>query len=515
MKGMKIVSSRLIAVSLAAVFAVLFCAARTALAASCVYGYNTVSIKCVDSAGGAVANGASISSAAATSGIICTVTALNSVDINSPPAITNWAIALTSNPDGVFGLTDISSSGNTYTGKITAGNAVCQGNANPSFTLTATPKIVGQCYSGASFSASVGCPTTPPVEPPVTPPVQPPATPPGTPPSIFDPVINHPAATAAITAGAVLLAASLAPNIVASLANTALGGGFWNALTGFSFLFARRKKRKTGRVIEEGSGLPIVGAEVDLVVVKLGINNQPVGQRTVAKTRTDTYGEYLLAAAPGYYKLEVKKEPYFMSDNASRLRQEYEPNQILRVKNYEEGLVAPTVVMALSQTSISAKKSLVNNLRILERALHFVSYALMAFGTGFAAYNILYRAGPLNYIIGGAYLVLWCIIIYNSINRKGNSPWGEVFDEQNRKALPLALVRVMAPDGRRLIRTVVSDEGGKFAATVDRPNYRLIVSKPGYVMRNSVNVTKHDPQTKFINKRLPMRRGFLPATSEP
>ncbi len=335
--------------------------------------------------------------------------------------------------------------------------------------------------------------------------------------NIIDQITRRPTATSAGAAATVVGAIAVASVVIPAASNATVAGflpSFWNLL-GFSFLFARRKKRKTGRVIEEGNGLPIVGAVVELIAIKLGINGQPVGQKIIIKTKTDTYGEYLLAAAPGYYKLEVKKIPYFMSDNASRLRQEYEPNQILQVKNYAEGLIAPTIVMALSQTEVVKKTRAINFLRILERGFHFLSYVLMLLGTAIAANSIVYHASSINYIIGAIYVVLWGLIIYNSLRRRGNSPWGEVFDEQNRKALPLALVRVMAPDGRRLLRTVVSDEDGKFAATVDRPNYHLIVSKPGYVMKSSINVTRQNPRTKFINQRLSMRRGFLPANSTP
>ena len=494
---------------LATFFAVWFHLPQYARAADCIYGYDSVTIKCsVISSGEALANGSVINS----------ITALNSVNPSSPPGISNWNITLSSNPTGAFGLANISSSENTYNADITPSSQLCSSGSSASFTLAATPKNASQCATEASFSSSVQCPVTPPVTPPpITPspptPGQP--LPPGTP-EIINEIITHPVRTAAVATAAALLAATILPAAAASVASAVLGagGGFWNIFTGLSALFARRKKRKSGRVIEEGTGTPIIGALVELTSVKMDVNGQPVGQKTVAKTRTDRFGEYLLAAAPGYYKLDVHRPPYFMSDNASRRRDEYEANQILQIKNYEEGLVVPTIIMTLSQGAIASRANKVNFLKMLERGFFVLSYALMLLGTLIAANNIIYHYNSINLVIGIIYLLLWSFILYNSRRRRANSPWGEVYDTQSRQNIPLALVRVMTPDNQRLLRTAVTDEDGKFSATMEKASYRLVVSKPGYVMKNPVAVDTKNTQERFINKKLLMKRGFLPATSE-
>ena len=496
---------------------------RRAYAADCIYSYKTVTVQCSSIATGVgVGNGATVGYDAGQSGFHCTFTSLDSLNANNPPNISNWDVHLASSPAAKFALANVILSGNTYAADVApaAGPICASEDTTLSFTLAATPNSADACYSGASFVAYLGCPDAPPPDqPPVTPPVTPPDAPP---PDIIDnifPPSDQPTVaiyTAAGTIGAIALAS------LGSSATNLIFSGWWNIFNGLGAFFARRKKKKSGRVIEEGTGMPIAGAVVELIAARLSVDGKIAGQKTVAKTKTDNYGEYILSAAPGLYKLEVRKPPYFISDNASAQRGEYEPNQILKIKNYEEGLVAPTIVMTLSQGEMAKKTRSLNFLRLLERALSFLSYALMVFGTIIAVNNLARHYSAAAAAISLVYLLLWGFILYNSRRRKANSPWGEVYDSQNRKPLSLTLVRVMDRDSHKLIRTAVTDKDGKFSATVSRSNYRLLASKPGYVMKDGVRTdvdaagqtAPKAKRTRFINQKLWMKRGFLPANSE-
>jgi 5-hydroxyisourate hydrolase-like protein (transthyretin family) len=497
-------------------------------AADCIYGYKTVTIQCTAIASGAsVSNGATVSDETGQNGFHCAITSLDSIDAGHPPTISGWAISLAASPAGKFILANASSSGGIYSVDIVpASHPLCASDGSTiSFTLTATPNTADACYTGASFKAYVQCPTAPPIEPPIEPPVPPPVKPPVTPPplkpplNIIDKIISPTVQRTVATSTAVATVGAIALASLGSSATNLIFSGWWNIFGSLGTGFARRKKRKSGRVIEEGTGMPIVGAIVELVVVKMTVDGKIAGQKTVAQTKTDNYGEYIFSAAPGLYKLEVHKSPYFISDNASASREEYEPNQILKIKSYEEGLVAPTIILALSQGEMAKKTHSLNLLKFFERALSILSYALMLFGTIVATNNAARHYNTINLIIVLIYIVLWGFILYNSRRRKVNSPWGEVYDGQNRQPLPLTLVRVMDRDSKKLIRTAVTDKDGKFSATVSKSNYHLIASKPGYVMKDDVSIDTKNTDKKatgsrqFINQKLWMKRGFLSANS--
>ena len=101
-------------------------------------------------------------------------------------------------------------------------------------------------------------------------------------------------------------------------------------------------------------------------------------------------------------------------------------------------------------------------------------------------------------ILAIIYPILWYINL--KVLRK-SSPIGNVVDKANYQGIPLALIRIMDKDGKRLIKTAITNEHGKFKALVDQGQYQIKVVKDGYTQHTPINLDARE-KLSAIGKKI-------------
>lgn len=310
----------------------------------------------------------------------------------------------------------------------------------------------------------------------------------------------------AVSAGALVVAGAAA--VVPALTNTfmlfsslrEILFSFWNSL--LFFLGARRKQKQWGKVIDAATGIPIPMVKVKLDEIIASAGSTTTSRRTITTVYTDKDGNYGFVAPPGQYELEASKENY---QYATLPGEYYEPGTIMNVKDYSESLIVPVIAMTLSQDGARKKFGMVRKFAYLEKIMFVLSVLFLLFGTAVTVYNLIYSYEQSQLFVAITYALLWIVWIYSGISRRSKSPWGEVVDGSNQKPLPLSIIRVMdETDGKpRLIRTVISDQNGKFSTLLSRDKYKIVVSKPGYTQTEPIHVNAQN-KMNVVNKKIVM-----------
>ncbi|MFA7253443.1 MAG: fibronectin type III domain-containing protein [Patescibacteria group bacterium] len=308
------------------------------------------------------------------------------------------------------------------------------------------------------------------------------------------------------TAQTVALPVASSAAVVAASGAAAAAAPIANAMTLFSFpeylrallysilsIGSRRKRREWGKVVEEGTGIPIAQARLSLIRLEKNIAGNPI-EKIVATTYSDKKGNYAFIAEKGSYRLSVDKDLY----KVSNLKDVYHPSDVIKVKEDKEGLIIPSIV--LSMDSHSAKKKLLslNRLSKFEKVLFYVSLVFLIFGTYTSILNLLANPrNPLNFLII-IYPILWVVTLASLFKV---SPWGNVVDKTNSQGVSLALVRIMDKGGKVLVKTAITDQQGKYQTTVPKGEYKILVAKQGYFQAEpeTLNATN---ELNALNKQI-------------
>jgi len=310
--------------------------------------------------------------------------------------------------------------------------------------------------------------------------------------AVPEPTSTETISSTALSAGtAAAVGVTVATGIVANTASLLSLSELWNYLL-MPFLFfgaKRRRENRWGRVLEEGSGLPLPMAKVTLYKM------EDLSKLPVATSFSDKDGYYGFIASSGRYVIEVKKDMYHMVEIPGY----YAPGREIVVSDEKQGLIVPTIVMAMTEESLKKKLNLFRNLGIYEKVSVGVSWIVLLVSSGFSIHNLInYPNNP--YVIGIAALnlFLWGLNI-SSLFRK--SPWGKVLDRNNLAPLSLSLVRVMDPTGTRLVRTTITNQEGKFSAILPKGQYKVLVAKTGYKQTEPMMLRTDDP-LNMVNKKI-------------
>lgn len=257
-----------------------------------------------------------------------------------------------------------------------------------------------------------------------------------------------------------------------------------------------RKKKKWGRVIEIGSGLPIGQVRVSLIRLP---DSQNTTERVVAVTYTNSDGTYAFVAEAGLYRISVEKQMYKMSDVGGY----YNSNKSIKISNDKEALVIEDIAMSMKDVDIRKKVKFLSKMAVFEKISSYLTIILLSAGTFTSGVSVASGSGGIaTKIILILYIPLWFLAI-NSMRK--TSPFGKVLDDSNKSAVSLALVRVIDSKNGKLVRTAVTNESGKFQALVNKGKYKVFAIKPGYTQHEPTVVHNEDTM-KTIKKTIALKK---------
>jgi 5-hydroxyisourate hydrolase-like protein (transthyretin family) len=275
----------------------------------------------------------------------------------------------------------------------------------------------------------------------------------------------------AIPAVAAAGAASL-PTMMSTMSGT----GLLNLLLA-GIGYRKKNKKKWGRVVSDDTGLPVSGVRVQLIRVVQESATDTVLRKSIAEVYTDKDGDFGFVAEPGLYQLDVYKENSTVSTMIPGF---YNPGSYIEIKNPEQGLVIPDIAMTLDHASLEKRQHSTKNVEIAERILAVASFLFLVVGTFVSLDDLINNFGAEAIILSGIYAFLWIVNVSNAVSHK--SPWGVIVDSTTGKVVPMALVRIMDKEGKKIIKTVISNEFGRYSSFVPKGKYQVIVSRPGYAM---------------------------------
>jgi hypothetical protein len=235
----------------------------------------------------------------------------------------------------------------------------------------------------------------------------------------------------------------------------------------------------------------MLGVKVSLVQVQEnGVN------KNVMSTLTDRDGRYGFVAEPGSYKIEIAKSGYKVVASGNT-------GQVFEVKNYSEGLVHPTIVLALDKNATKQKAKTLAILNILEKWFVYLSFVLLTLGSIVSIDKTLNQFSLFNAGMTLVYIGFWIIGLRKVVRL---SPWGTVVDKNDSKPLPLTLIRVFDKTGKRLIKTSITNEKGKFSTLVQKGKYQIVAAKSGYELDKPLEINADD-KLNVVNKKIEMSKG--------
>lgn len=270
-------------------------------------------------------------------------------------------------------------------------------------------------------------------------------------------------------------------------------------------LFGLRKKKVTGLVYDSSSLDPVIGARVLL------LKSEAMESKLILTVVTDAYGKFRLPLQPGKFQIIVKK-PGFSFPSKDALERSYNPidnnyfGDKFEVTDFssEKDLGFNIPLDQTDQAVIKRRIRGVFRAAFIEKVLTYFNYPLLALGTIISTMAVIADRSLINIIILVIYIPLWLFGVSKVLKLKS---WGTVIDKEKNQPLELALVRAYAasggrvespkskveslktsdsglqtPDFRlgRLVRTVVTNQKGKYYLRLDPGIYNVNASKSDY-----------------------------------
>lgn len=268
----------------------------------------------------------------------------------------------------------------------------------------------------------------------------------------------------------------------------------------FASLITRKKKKNWGKVIEAGSDLPIAQAKVKLLKQDIPYPGAEPSYRLAETTYSDQDGNYAFIADPGRYIIEVEKDMYHISPVTIGA---YRPGSVIEVSSEQESLVIPSIVLTLKTEETRKKFAYIKRIEAIEKVLIYISLVLLLFGTITVISALIKDSHDTKSLaIALIYPILWYINI-KSLSK--DSPFGNVEDAANRQGVPLALIRVMDKDAKHLVRTVITNENGKYKTLINKGTYKLLVAKAGYTQKDE-NLLSVEDKMNVVNQKIELKK---------
>jgi hypothetical protein len=269
----------------------------------------------------------------------------------------------------------------------------------------------------------------------------------------------------------------------------------WQLITGF--LGVRRSRRKSGRVTEAGSNMPISQAKVELYrMEQIEGSDMPV-EKLITTTYTDKEGYYGFVAEPGKYLVRVSKEKYQLDLGSSKV-----VGAVVEIKNEEDGLLVPNISLSMKSAALKRTAITVAVTEKIHLVFAIISFVTLVAGSIVVVEEIMHKPTGLTYALAAFYCLIWAINLKTLVKK---SPWGIVMDSSTNMPLPLVLVRIMDDTGMKLIKTSVTNKDGKYSVLVPKGKYMILASKSGYKQTRLEQLNTTD-KISAVNRRIEMEQ---------
>lgn len=259
-------------------------------------------------------------------------------------------------------------------------------------------------------------------------------------------------------------------------------------------------KRRTpwGVAFDSVTGKPIRGAIVRIFAREF--------DKLKETQVTDSQGRFGFLVDVGEYYVHVAKpgfvfpSKFLLTGALSRYPNVYRGN-VLSIKEKREGALA--INAPLDPETVELPHGHLLRIRFFNVLAYFLdrlNVPLLIGGTTLSWVVLIIQPKPLNYAILGVYAVLILLKLFSrSWVRRS---WGQVTNEQTKRSIDLALVRVFSTKGA-LTATRVTNRDGQFTVIVSPGEYYIVVTKPGYgVYRSEPRTIRREGDVLRLDVRL-------------
>jgi hypothetical protein len=253
----------------------------------------------------------------------------------------------------------------------------------------------------------------------------------------------------------------------------------------------RSKRTKWGQVYEATSGMPVPNAKLKLI-------SSPDG-RLVETAISNAEGYFGFVAPKGSFIIKVEKfgftsithshsalgyikENLTPSQDTLALRDNY-LGEIINIEESDN-------IIKLNIPLISTEKQLhfsfvAKAFNLVQNFLIIINWPLLAFGTIISAVALYLDSSILNLLILALYIPLWFYEIYLIYEPKS---FGSVEKIEDHEPIDLALVRVLDPESKKLIRSVASNQKGRYTLILPKGSYQQYAQKAGYTQSQEKSI---------------------------
>lgn len=236
----------------------------------------------------------------------------------------------------------------------------------------------------------------------------------------------------------------------------------------------KSKRKRWGQVYEASSAMPIPNARVELISTP--------DKRVVETTLSNSEGFFGFVASRGSYIIKTTK---FGFENINHQESISRDTLALR-DNYFGGEISVEgegdKIIKVNIPLISSKESprfvtIAKIFNILQNFLIIINWPLLLLGTVVSVVALYLTPTLLNLLILALYVPLWAYEVYLLFEPKS---YGNVEREENHIPIDLALVRVLDQESRKLVRSVASNQKGRYTLLLPKGNYHQYAQKAGY-----------------------------------
>ncbi|MCC7469871.1 MAG: hypothetical protein IT284_01910 [Bacteroidetes bacterium] len=258
----------------------------------------------------------------------------------------------------------------------------------------------------------------------------------------------------------------------------------------------RKKKHPWGTVYDAITKQPLDPAYVELIQ----------NGKVVATSITDIDGRYGFIAEAGIYTLRARKDNYIFP--SEKLRGVEKDNVYDHIYHGEEIEVKESGELILKNIPLDPigfnwneyEKS--NNPKLLsywsKRDNLFIRISNFLFAVGFilAILSVVTEPTILNSVILAVYVIILLLTIFGVYPRRP----GFIIDKTTGKPLSFAVVRIYSNLLKQEIRTLITNDYGKYYALVGQGEYYIVVEK---------KVSEDSYERVFESEPFKIRHGFL------
>ncbi|HCC22374.1 hypothetical protein A2480_04645 [Candidatus Uhrbacteria bacterium RIFOXYC2_FULL_47_19] len=243
----------------------------------------------------------------------------------------------------------------------------------------------------------------------------------------------------------------------------------YTLLTHPSLLFGAKKRKKWGVVYDAVTKQP-----VDLAIVRL-INDQT--GRIIRSTVTDREGRYFFMAGRGSYRMIVAKSGYVFP--TAYLKNVREDVRFINLYHSETIAVSDDATIAANIPVDPLMKEKAPRRVFWEGVARRVQRSVSVLTL--LALIVAVVISPTPFVI----LMLAVNLLMHLLFRRlaaGRQPknWGIVYDQQTKRPIRNAIVRIFEARYNKLLETRVTDLRGRYAFLVGNNVYYVTYEKPGY-----------------------------------